>query len=103
MAMVTARRTASVPLSSASVADERDESARAVRLFLVLAALLVVAQGALNVTLNPAGRFGDRGILLRSIRTSDAYLKIQAFDAFLANHRGEPIGVVLGSSRVMML
>lgn len=81
----------------------RSEAAGAVRVFLVVSALLIVVQCGLNLALNPAGRFREDGMLLRTIRASDTYRKLQAFDDFVAAHRGQPIGLVIGSSRVMML
>ncbi|HET7550280.1 MAG TPA: SGNH/GDSL hydrolase family protein [Gemmatimonadaceae bacterium] len=58
---------------------------------------------AINAALNSSGELREGGLLIESILSSESYQKATALDGFIARRAGAPMGVVLGSSRVMEL
>jgi hypothetical protein len=57
----------------------------------------------MNTALNSSGELRDGGLLIQSVLASESYQKVKALDEFIARRAGAPMGVVLGSSRVMEL
>jgi hypothetical protein len=57
----------------------------------------------MNAALNPCGELRDGGLLIESVLASESHQKVEALRAFIARRAGAPMGVVLGSSRVMEL
>jgi hypothetical protein len=78
-------------------------SASALRAFLCTLVTLLAANAALNAALNPSGELRDGGLLIESVLSSESHQKVVALDDFIARRAGAPMGVVLGSSRVMEL
>lgn len=78
-------------------------AARALRTFLIALAGLLAANAALNAALNPSGELRDGGLLIESVLSSESHQKVEALRRFIARRAGAPMGVVLGSSRVLEL
>lgn len=76
---------------------------RALRTFLLALVVLLAANIAMNAALNPSGELRDGGLIIQSVLASESYQKVKALDGFIARRAGAPMGVVLGSSRVMEL
>ena len=76
---------------------------RALRTFLLTLLALLAANVALNLALNASGELRDGGLLTSSVLASESYQKAETLDKFIARRAGAPMGVVLGSSRVMEL
>jgi hypothetical protein len=57
----------------------------------------------MNAALNPSGELREGGLLIESVLSSESHQKVVALDDFIARRAGAPMGVVLGSSRVMEL
>lgn len=76
---------------------------RALRTFLLTLVALLAGNAAINAALNPSGELRDGGLLIESVLASESYQKVTALDEFIARRGGAPMGVVLGSSRVMEL
>jgi hypothetical protein len=75
----------------------------ALRTFVLALAILLVLNAAANAALNPSGEFRAGGMLIESVLASESHQKVVALDEFIAERAGAPMGVVLGSSRVMEL
>ncbi len=76
---------------------------RALRTFLLALVTLLVVNAALNAALNPSGELRTGGLIIQSVLASESHQKVVALDDFIAKRAGAPMGVVLGSSRVMEL
>jgi hypothetical protein len=81
----------------------RPGSAGALRAFLFALVAFLAANAALNVALNASGELRDGGLLIESVLSSESHQKVVALEDFIARRAGAPMGVVLGSSRVMEL
>lgn len=78
-------------------------AARAVRTFLAALIALLALHVSLNAALNSSGELRNDGLLISTVRASESHQKARALDAFIARRAEAPMGVVLGSSRVMEL
>lgn len=76
---------------------------RALRTFLLALVTLLAVNAALNAALNPSGELRAGGLIIQSVLASESHQKVVALDDFIAKRAGAPMGVVLGSSRVMEL
>jgi hypothetical protein len=83
--------------------DPAAHTRRALHTFFITLVALLAVNAALNVALNPSGEMREGGLLIRSVLGSESYQKVRALDEFMARRAGAPMGVVLGSSRVMEL
>ena len=80
-----------------------ESAGRALRAFLLALVALLAANAALNAALNPSGELRDGGMLIQTVLASESHQKVKALGEFIARRAGAPMGVVLGSSRVMEL
>lgn len=80
-----------------------EPASRALRTFLLALVGLLAANAAMNAALNPSGELRDGGLLIESVLSSESHQKVVALREFIARRAGAPMGVVLGSSRVMEL
>lgn len=80
-----------------------ESAGRALRAFLLALVSLLAANAALNAALNPSGELRDGGMLIQAVLASESHQKVEALGEFIARRAGAPMGVVLGSSRVMEL
>ncbi len=80
-----------------------ESDARALRTFLIAFVGLLAANAAMNVVLNPSGELRDGGLLIESVLSSESHQKVVDLRDFISARAGAPVGVVLGSSRVMEL
>lgn len=76
---------------------------RALGTFLLALIAFLAINAALNAALNPSGELRDGGLLIHTVLASESHQKVQALDEFIKRRAGAPMGVVLGSSRVMEL
>ena len=76
---------------------------RALRTFLLALLAFLAINVALNTALNPSGELRDGGLLIHAVLASESHQKVEALDDFIARRAGAPMGIVLGSSRVMEL
>jgi hypothetical protein len=91
------------PPSHSPSPSPTDSPGRALRAFLLALVALLVINAALNAALNPSGELRTGGLLIESVRASESHQKVVALADFIAKREGAPMGVVLGSSRVMEL
>lgn len=73
------------------------------RTFLLTGMSLLCLNAFLNVALDADGQFRTSGLVIHRIQGGESYQKIQGLDSFLERNGDRPVGIVLGSSRVMML
>ncbi len=75
----------------------------ALRAFVLALVTLLVLNAAINAALNPSGELRAGGLLIESVLASESHQKVVALEEFIAKRAGAPMGIVLGSSRVMEL